>query len=92
MVVGTAPVFSRTDDSIHWKAIPDATNYELWINYTDSKNVVHAKYVHLPDLFSLDYRIAGLPKGRYTAWVRAIRYEGGARYDGRWSQLLVFDV
>lgn len=92
LAVGTAPVLSKRNNSISWNGILDATNYELWINYTDSKNVVHAKYVHLPNQISQDYRVAGLPKGRYSAWVRAIRHEDGSRYEGRWSQQLVFEI
>jgi ELWxxDGT repeat protein len=85
LMIGPAPVITRTTSGFTWAPINAATHYELWLNYLGPNTPVQ-KIVY--DSFWTTTNIAfptTLPKGTYQLWLRAIRGESGQLYYGAWS-------
>lgn len=91
LVIGPAPVVTIANGVLKWNSINAATHYELWVNYLGTP--VKQKIVYQPNMLRTSYTLAStLPKGRYQAWVRAVRAESGDQYKGLWSVALNFDI
>ena len=91
LVIGPAPVVSFANGVLSWNSIKGATHYELWVNYLGTP--VKPKIVYQPNVLQTSYTLASsLPKGRYQAWVRAVRSESGETYTGLWSVARNFDI
>ena len=91
LVIGPAPVVTFANGVLKWNSINAATQYELWVNYLSTP--VKQKIVYQPNTLQTSYTLAStLPKGRYQAWVRAARAEGGDLYTGLWSVALSFEI
>ena len=87
MSIGATVMPNIAGTTISWNAVPSATHYELWINYDGGERAKQAKLVYLPIYTQTTYTItAPLPKGRYTAWIRAVRAESGSLYEAAWSR------
>ena len=86
MSIGATVVLSVAGTTVSWNAVPTATHYELWINYEGGEKAKQARIVYQETYVQTSYTLsAPLPKGRYKAWVRAVRAEEGHLYFGAWS-------
>lgn len=86
MSIGAAVVLRVTGTTVSWNAVPSATHYELWINYEGGELSKQPRIIYQEMYFDTAYTISPpMPKGRYRAWVRAVRAEDGNRYFGVWS-------
>ncbi len=86
MSIGAAVVLNVTGTTVSWNAVPSATHYELWINYEGGEKPKQARIVYQETYLQTSDTVSPpLPKGRYKAWVRAVRAEEGHRYFGAWS-------
>ena len=93
MSIGAAVVLNVTGTTVSWNAVPSATHYELWINYEGGERAKQARIVYQETYAQTSYTLsATLPKGRYKAWVRAVRAEDGQRYFGAWSSAAEMQV
>ena len=91
LIIGPPPVVSFANGVLNWNSINAATQYELWVNYLGTP--MQAKIVYQPNTLQTSHTLSGpLPKGRYQAWVRAVRAESGEMYKGLWSVALNFDI
>ena len=89
-----APVtLSYSQSRLTWTAANAATHYELWITYYGTGTAPLARVVQERYLTDTKFTLpAGLAKGRYSAWVRAVRSEASEAYTGRWSSARIFEV
>ena len=92
MTIGAAPRLQRVNGMLQWNEVPDATTYEVWVNYIAPGRSAPTAFVRSGLIPSTSLSLAELSKGRYIAWVRAIRSEAGERYTGTWSDALTIDV
>ncbi|APZ92599.1 CARDB domain-containing protein [Fuerstiella marisgermanici] len=70
---------------ISWQAATTADTYELWVNNSDTGQLV----LHERNLTATSFESnSPLPAGTYTVWVRAHNESG----PGRWSDSLKFEV
>ncbi len=93
MVIGQPVVLSTIGSSLAWTNSPTATHYEVWINYEGGEGPKAAKILNITSLKATVLSLpTGLLKGRYRAWVRAIRQEGGSLFTGEWSKAVEFTV
>ncbi|MEJ7591320.1 MAG: hypothetical protein WKF77_07210 [Planctomycetaceae bacterium] len=85
--IGRAVSITAGSRKLNWDALSGATHYEVWINLLGTNP--QAKIVHQPVQLTTEFMLpATLPKGRYQAWVRAIRAEAGELYAGNWGTVL----
>ena len=91
LVIGPAPVLSISGRKLQWTAVNGATSYEVWVNYVGTlpqrQIVYESSYVRTQLTLPTT-----LPKGKFKAWVRAIRAEGGETYAGLWTSALEFEL
>ena len=88
--IGRAVSITAGSRKLNWDSLSGATHYEVWINLLGTNP--RAKIVHQPVQLTTEFTLpATLPKGRYQAWVRAIRAEAGEFYAGHWGTVL-FDI
>lgn len=93
MSIGASVALRVTGTTVSWNAVPSATHYELWINYEGGERAKQARIVYQETYLQTSYTLsASLPKGRYKAWVRAVRAEDGQRYFGAWSSAAEMQV
>jgi ELWxxDGT repeat protein len=91
--IGPAPVLSFLNAAFSWTAGQSATHYELWIDYKGGESTARTRILNERLLTSTSFSLPSqLPKGRYQAWVRALRAEAGDVYRGRWSQPVLFEI
>ena len=87
MMIGAPVVLRVSGTTVSWSAVPSATHYELWINYDDGERTKQARIVYQAVYIQTSYTLLPpLPKGHYTAWIRAVRAEAGSLYLSAWSQ------
>lgn len=87
--IGPPPVLTRTGGVLKWTAVNAETECELWIDYGGGDAAAKGRIIH-QTLFGTEFQLpTALPRGRYTAWVRALRSETGDLYRGRWSTAFV---
>ena len=85
LLVGPAPVITRTAGGFSWAPVNAATHYEFWLNYL-GPNAPIRKVVYDPLVVTTSYTFPdALPKGTYQLWLRAIRAESGLLYAGAWG-------
>ena len=93
LIIGAPVIVSITGSSLAWTTSPTATQYEVWINYEGGEGPKSAKVL---DDASYKSTVFALPstllRGRYRAWVRAIRQDGLTVYAGDWSKTIEFTV
>ena len=93
MSIGASVVLNVAGTTVSWNAVPSATHFELWINYEGGEKPIQARIVYQETYFQTSYTLsAPLPKGRYKAWVRAVRAEDGHHYFGAWSSAAEIQV
>jgi hypothetical protein len=93
MQIGAPVALVVSGNVLSWQPAAKATHYELWIDYNGGEDARQARIVHETFYFDSNYTLPNsLPRGRYTAWVRAIRAESGELYQGRWSNATEFTV
>ena len=91
--IGAPVALSFSQNTLLWPQANGATHYEIWITYYGTGSVPITRVVHETYFTGTRFTIpAGLAKGRYTAWVRALRSEASEVYTGLWSLPSVFDV
>ncbi|MCA9064577.1 MAG: hypothetical protein KDA96_16010 [Planctomycetaceae bacterium] len=91
--IGTPPVLSVDNGILNWSVVNGATQFELWIDYGGGALAAKARVIHYTTLTNSRFVLPStLPRGNYTAWVRALRSETGDTYRSRWSQAVSFDV
>ena len=92
LVVGPAPLITRTGTGFTWTPVNAATHYELWTNYLGPDSSIR-QIVYVPVVLTTGFTLpATLPKGRYQMWLRAIRAESGALYAGAWGTSGAFEI
>ena len=85
LLIGPAPVITRTADGFSWAPVNAATHYEFWLNYL-GPDVPMRQIVYDPQVVSTNYTFPdALPKGTFQLWLRAIRAESGLLYAGAWG-------
>lgn len=85
------PVVSITGNRLWWDAVPAANEYEVWVDRIDAAgNRLQRQAVYVNDIKDLFYDLPNLSAGRYKAWVRAIRAEGGDEHYSYWSAPITF--
>ena len=84
--IGPAPSLTFANEKLSWNPLNGATHYELWLNYlgTPTQRQIVYERVYLQTSYILP---STLPKGRYQAWLRAIRSENGELYPGAWTSV-----
>lgn len=94
LVISGRPAISMNNGVISWVAVKAANEYEIWVDRNDDNgNRVTRQLIYANDIKELSYTLPGnLERGKYSAWVRAIRAEGGAEYNSFWSNRLNFVV
>ncbi|MBL8812785.1 MAG: hypothetical protein JNM43_21650 [Planctomycetaceae bacterium] len=93
LIIGAPVVVSITGSALAWTTSPTATQYEVWINYEGGEGPKAAKVVNDASYKSTVFALpTTLLRGRYRAWVRAIRQDGLTVYAGDWSKTIEFTI
>jgi len=93
MTIGEPVRLSHEGSQLTWLPIVNATHYELWIDYAGGEQPRQPKIIHEPLLTNTHFTLPNsLPRGRYTAWVRAIRAESGEVYRSHWSSAVEIEI
>lgn len=82
-----------TGNVLNWAPIPDATEYEIWVNSFDNDgNLVQSQIVSAMAVDQTSFTLPDLERGDYAVWVRGIRSEDDDRYFSSWSPRVDFFV
>jgi len=87
------PTVAVDNQVVSWNSVSGATEYEIWVNsFDDDGTLRQSRIVYASQIKANSYALPRLSRGAYGVWVRAVRAEGGDKYESFWSERVDFRV
>lgn len=85
-----APVTANvaaTARAVSWARVPDATRYEIWVDYLGGTAPAGSRFIHETRWRQTTFTLPkSAPEGSYRLWIRAMRTEGKITHRSTWSR------
>lgn len=81
------PVVNAAAHSLSWSRVPDATRYEIWVDYLGGAASAGTRVIHETRWRRTEFTLpARSVTGTYRIWIRAILDEGRSEHRSTWSR------